>query len=216
MKQRRHHHHARDRHGQHDEPDRLAVRAAKPLAGKPGAGDGLVGELAERIACVMLRMTRLAVRSRPEILGAAMSLAGGCFDSVRWRRAKPSRAMVLAVAAKCPIAALRPHLLQECVAMMDVIVLAIGLVFVAVSIATSMPATGCEGDQSCCSTIRSPALDYGADDYVTKPFGMNELLARMRAALRHQLATHGERPIFRSGDLPSIWCAASSRSATRR
>jgi two-component system KDP operon response regulator KdpE len=45
------------------------------------------------------------------------------------------------------------------------------------------------------------ALDYGADDYVTKPFGMNELLARMRAALRHQLATQGERPIFRSGDL---------------
>jgi two-component system KDP operon response regulator KdpE len=45
------------------------------------------------------------------------------------------------------------------------------------------------------------ALDLGADDYVTKPFGMDELLARMRAALRHQLQTHGERPIFRSGDL---------------
>jgi len=45
------------------------------------------------------------------------------------------------------------------------------------------------------------ALDYGADDYVTKPFGMDELLARMRAALRHQLQTHGERPIFRVGDL---------------
>jgi len=45
------------------------------------------------------------------------------------------------------------------------------------------------------------ALDYGADDYVTKPFGMEELLARMRAALRHQLQTHGERPIFREGDL---------------
>jgi two-component system, OmpR family, KDP operon response regulator KdpE len=45
------------------------------------------------------------------------------------------------------------------------------------------------------------ALDLGADDYVTKPFGMEELLARMRAALRHQLQTLGERPIFRVGDL---------------
>ena len=45
------------------------------------------------------------------------------------------------------------------------------------------------------------ALDLGADDYVTKPFGMEELLARMRAALRHQLQVHGERPIFRVGDL---------------
>jgi two-component system KDP operon response regulator KdpE len=45
------------------------------------------------------------------------------------------------------------------------------------------------------------ALDLGADDYVTKPFGMDELLARMRAALRHQLLLQGERPIFRVGDL---------------
>ena len=45
------------------------------------------------------------------------------------------------------------------------------------------------------------ALDLGADDYVTKPFGMEELLARLRAALRHQLAVHGERPVFRVGDL---------------
>lgn len=45
------------------------------------------------------------------------------------------------------------------------------------------------------------ALDYGADDYVTKPFGMEELLARMRAALRHQLQAHGERPVFKVGDL---------------
>lgn len=41
------------------------------------------------------------------------------------------------------------------------------------------------------------ALDLGADDYVTKPFGMAELLARLRAALRHQLAVQGERPVFR-------------------
>jgi two-component system, OmpR family, KDP operon response regulator KdpE len=45
------------------------------------------------------------------------------------------------------------------------------------------------------------ALDLGADDYLTKPFGMEELLARMRAALRHQLQVHGERPLFRVGDL---------------
>jgi two-component system KDP operon response regulator KdpE len=45
------------------------------------------------------------------------------------------------------------------------------------------------------------ALDLGADDYVTKPFGMDELLARMRAALRHQLQSHGERPVFRVGEL---------------
>jgi two-component system, OmpR family, KDP operon response regulator KdpE len=45
------------------------------------------------------------------------------------------------------------------------------------------------------------ALDLGADDYVTKPFGMDELLARMRAALRHQLQVGGEQPIFRVGDL---------------
>jgi two-component system KDP operon response regulator KdpE len=45
------------------------------------------------------------------------------------------------------------------------------------------------------------ALDFGADDYVTKPFGMDELLARIRAALRHQLQIHGERPIFRTGEL---------------
>jgi two-component system, OmpR family, KDP operon response regulator KdpE len=45
------------------------------------------------------------------------------------------------------------------------------------------------------------ALDLGADDYVTKPFGIDELLARIRAALRHRLQQQGEKPIFRSGDL---------------
>lgn len=41
------------------------------------------------------------------------------------------------------------------------------------------------------------ALDLGADDYVTKPFGLDELGARMRAALRHKLQVQGERPVFR-------------------
>jgi two-component system, OmpR family, KDP operon response regulator KdpE len=44
------------------------------------------------------------------------------------------------------------------------------------------------------------ALDNGADDYVTKPFGMGELLARMRAALRHSAGV-GEEPILRFDDL---------------
>src|SRR5215472_17332938 len=45
------------------------------------------------------------------------------------------------------------------------------------------------------------ALDLGGDDYVTKPCGTEELLARLRAALRHQLQVHGERPVFRVGEL---------------
>jgi two-component system, OmpR family, KDP operon response regulator KdpE len=45
------------------------------------------------------------------------------------------------------------------------------------------------------------AFDLGADDYVTKPFGMDELFARIRGALRHQLQVRGERPIFRVIDL---------------
>lgn len=45
------------------------------------------------------------------------------------------------------------------------------------------------------------AFDLGADDYVTKPFGMNELLARVRTALRHRLAVHGERPVFETDGL---------------
>jgi len=45
------------------------------------------------------------------------------------------------------------------------------------------------------------ALDLGADDYVSKPFGMDELLARIRTALRHRLQQEGEKPVFKSGDL---------------
>jgi two-component system, OmpR family, KDP operon response regulator KdpE len=45
------------------------------------------------------------------------------------------------------------------------------------------------------------ALELGADDYVTKPFDMAELLARLKAALRHGLQAVGEAPVFRTGPL---------------
>jgi two-component system KDP operon response regulator KdpE len=45
------------------------------------------------------------------------------------------------------------------------------------------------------------ALELGADDYVTKPFGMDELVARLRTALRHRFYEKGEEPVFHSGDL---------------
>ncbi|MGA1832255.1 response regulator [Rhizobium wenxiniae] len=45
------------------------------------------------------------------------------------------------------------------------------------------------------------ALELGADDYVTKPFGMSELGARIRVALRHRLQAQGEKPVFQTGEL---------------
>jgi two-component system, OmpR family, KDP operon response regulator KdpE len=49
-------------------------------------------------------------------------------------------------------------------------------------------------------TAKITALDAGADDYVIKPFGMGELLARMRVALR-RAASPGAEPVFTSGEL---------------
>jgi two-component system KDP operon response regulator KdpE len=45
------------------------------------------------------------------------------------------------------------------------------------------------------------AFDLGADDYVDKPFGIGELLARLRAALRHRLQRREETPVLRLGEL---------------
>jgi two-component system KDP operon response regulator KdpE len=52
-------------------------------------------------------------------------------------------------------------------------------------------------------TVKVAALDAGADDYVTKPFGVNELLARMRAVLRHAARTAADagEPVFTLGAL---------------
>lgn len=49
--------------------------------------------------------------------------------------------------------------------------------------------------------LKVRALDAGADDYVTKPFGLEELLARLRAALRHAVQSAGSAPVVRTGPL---------------
>jgi two-component system KDP operon response regulator KdpE len=45
------------------------------------------------------------------------------------------------------------------------------------------------------------SLDLGADDFVNKPFNVGELMARMRAALRHRMQRKAEVPLLRVGDL---------------
>ena len=45
------------------------------------------------------------------------------------------------------------------------------------------------------------ALESGADDYVTKPFGLEELVARIKSALRRTIMSSGTEPVFKSGGL---------------
>ena len=45
------------------------------------------------------------------------------------------------------------------------------------------------------------ALDLGADDIVTKPFGAEELVARVRTALRHRILEQDEPPVFHTGEI---------------
>jgi len=66
--------------------------------------------------------------------------------------------------------------------------------------------------------IKVEALDAGADDYVTKPFGMAELFARVRAALRRALAVPGSvTSLLETGDFRvATWTPAGSPYGVRR
>ncbi|HVY21079.1 MAG TPA: winged helix-turn-helix domain-containing protein [Bauldia sp.] len=50
-------------------------------------------------------------------------------------------------------------------------------------------------------TEKIDALDLGADDFVNKPFGVGELLARVRTAMRHRIRKNSETPLLRVGDV---------------
>ncbi len=60
------------------------------------------------------------------------------------------------------------------------------------------------------------ALDAGADDFVNKPFGVGELMARLRASLRHRMQSHGESRSFASAAFSSTCLATASPATARR
>ena len=62
--------------------------------------------------------------------------------------------------------------------------------------------------------VKVEALDIGADDFVTKPFGIDELLARMRAALRRAKTTSAEPAVQTKLDAGDIHVDLESRSVT--
>ena len=83
-------------------------------------------------------------------------------------------------------------------------------------------ATSMTGRSSSCRPAtarprRSTALDLGANDYVEKPFGVGELLARLRAALRQTARrASGDRADRPRAMSPSTWTSAWSRAAGER
>jgi two-component system KDP operon response regulator KdpE len=107
--------------------------------------------------------------------------------------------VIEAPTAKDALAALRHH-------QIDLVLLDLGLpdmdgldVIVQVRRSDAVPIVvlSSRGDEP----AKVAALDAGADDYVTKPFGAEELMARIRTALRHRLQQQGTQPAFESGDL---------------
>jgi two-component system KDP operon response regulator KdpE len=61
---------------------------------------------------------------------------------------------------------------------------------------TAVPIVVLSGRET--ETVKVEALDLGADDYLTKPFGMDELLARIRAAVRRAVVPEGEPVVVTS------------------
>ena len=70
--------------------------------------------------------------------------------------------------------------------------------------------------------VKAEALDLGADDFVQKPFGLNELLAHVRTGLRHAVQTRGSALVVRTGPLAidlgrrAVTVAGAPASLTRK
>jgi two-component system KDP operon response regulator KdpE len=61
--------------------------------------------------------------------------------------------------------------------------------------------------------LKVAALDLGADDYVTKPFDTEEVLARIRVVLRHRLSAEADAPLLKVGDVEIDLAARQVRKA---